>query len=162
MFANLAAYAPILLCLVLGAGLIIAELFMPGFGLPGVTGLVLIAAGIAAIWLESGALVAIATLLVVIALLAVCISCVMRSACNGEGSRVFLKDKEELRTREDMKVLVGRRGRTASVLRPSGIGDFDGVRLNVVTEGSFIERDMPIEIVSVDGARIVVRASQEG
>ena len=95
-------------------------------------------------------------------LLAVCISCVMRSACNGEGSRVFLKDKEELRTREDMKVLVGRRGRTASVLRPSGIGDFDGVRLNVVTEGSFIERDMPIEIVSVDGARIVVRASQEG
>ncbi len=162
MFANLAAYAPILLCLVLGAGLIIAELFMPGFGLPGVAGLVLIAAGIAAIWLESGALVAIATLLVVIALLAVCISCVMRSACNGEGSRVFLKDKEELRTREDMKVLVGRRGRTASVLRPSGIGDFDGVRLNVVTEGSFIERDMPIEIVSVDGARIVVRASQEG
>ena len=162
MFANLAAYAPILLCLVLGAGLIIAELFMPGFGLPGVAGLVLIASGIAAIWLESGALVAIATLLVVIALLAVCISCVMRSACNGEGSRVFLKDKEELRTREDMKVLVGRRGRTASVLRPSGIGDFDGVRLNVVTEGSFIERDMPIEIVSVDGARIVVRASQEG
>ena len=56
-----------------------------------------------------------------------------------------------------MKVLVGKSGTTTSVLRPAGIGDFDGVRLNVVTEGGFIEKDMPIEIVRVDGSRIVVR-----
>ena len=60
-----------------------------------------------------------------------------------------------------MQVLVGKRGVTTSVLRPAGIGDFDGVRLNVVTEGGFIERGMPIEIVSVQGARIVVKARQE-
>ena len=61
-----------------------------------------------------------------------------------------------------MQVLVGKRGRTSSVLRPAGIGDFDGVRLNVVTEGDFIESGRPIEIARVEGARIVVRARQEG
>ena len=61
-----------------------------------------------------------------------------------------------------MKVLVGKSGTTTSVLRPAGIGDFDGVRLNVVTEGGFIEKDMPIEIVRVDGSRIVVRPAARG
>ena len=93
--------------------------------------------------------------------LAVLISYMMRRATEGGAhARIFLREKEELRSGEDMQVLLGKQGRTTSVLRPAGIGDFDGVRLNVVTEGSFIERDRPIEIVNVDGARIVVRERQ--
>ena len=69
--------------------------------------------------------------------------------------------KDELHSKEDMQVLIGKKGRASSVLRPAGIGDFDGVRLNVVTEGGFIERDLPIEIVSVDGTRIVVKSIEE-
>lgn len=158
MLTNLMANLPILLCLVLGAALMIVEVFLPGFGLPGVSGIVLIGAGVAIIWLKAGAL---ATLLVVIALLAILISYMMRRATEGGAhARIFLREKEELHSGEDMQVLLGKQGRTTSVLRPAGIGDFDGVRLNVVTEGSFIERDRPIEIVNVDGARIVVRERQ--
>ena len=121
----------------------------------------LIGAGTVIIWLKAGALTALATLLVVIAVLAVLISYMMRRATEGGAhARIFLREKEELRSGEDMQVLLGKQGRTTSVLRPAGIGDFDGVRLNVVTEGSFIERDRPIEIVNVDGARIVVRERQ--
>ena len=161
MLTNLMANLPILLCLVLGAALMIVEVFLPGFGLPGVSGIVLIGAGVAIIWLKAGALTALATLLVVIAVLAVLISYMMRRATEGGAhARIFLREKEELRSGEDMQVLLGKQGRTTSVLRPAGIGDFDGVRLNVVTEGSFIERDRPIEIVNVDGARIVVRERQ--
>ena len=158
MLTNLMANLPILLCLMLGAALMIVEVFLPGFGLPGVSGIVLIGAGTVIIWLKAGALTALATLLVVIAVLAVLISYMMRRATEGGAhARIFLREKEELRSGEDMQVLLGKQGRTTSVLRPAGIGDFDGVRLNVVTEGSFIERDKPIEIVNVDGARIVVR-----
>ena len=161
MLTNLMANLPILLCLMLGAALMIVEVFLPGFGLPGVSGIVLIGAGAAIIWLKAGALTALATLLVVIAVLAVLISYMMRRATEGGAhARIFLREKEELRSGEDMQVLLGKQGRTTSVLRPAGIGDFDGVRLNVVTEGSFIERDRPIEIVNVDGARIVVRERQ--
>ena len=161
MLTNLMANLPILLCLMLGAALMIVEVFLPGFGLPGVSGIVLIGAGTVIIWLKAGALTALATLLVVIAVLAVLISYMMRRATEGGAhARIFLREKEELRSGEDMQVLLGKQGRTTSVLRPAGIGDFDGVRLNVVTEGSFIERDRPIEIVNVDGARIVVRERQ--
>ena len=161
MLTNLMANLPILLCLMLGAALMIVEVFLPGFGLPGVSGIVLIGAGTVIIWLKAGALTALATLLVVIAVLAVLISYMMRRATEGGAhARIFLREKEELRSGEDMQVLLGKQGRTTSVLRPAGIGDFDGVSLNVVTEGSFIERDRPIEIVNVDGARIVVRERQ--
>ena len=163
MFANLMGHLPMLLCVLLGAGLMIVEVFLPGFGLPGISGIVLIGAGVVMAWMEAGALVAIAILLVIIAVLAVFISWVLRTASSGRSSHaeIFLREKEELSTREDMQVLVGRRGRTTSVLRPAGIGDFDGVRLNVVTEGEFIERNTPIEIVSANGTRIVVRSMQE-
>ena len=158
MLTNLMANLPILLCLALGAALMIVEVFLPGFGLPGVSGIVLIGAGAVIVWYKAGALSALATLLVVIAVLAVLISYMMRRATEGGAhARIFLREKEELHSGEDMQVLLGKQGRTTSVLRPAGIGDFDGVRLNVVTEGSFIERDKPIEIVNVDGARIVVR-----
>ena len=161
MLTNLMANLPILLCLMLGAALMIVEVFLPGCGLPGVSGIVLIGAGTVIIWLKAGALTALATLLVVIAVLAVLISYMMRRATEGGAhARIFLREKEELHSGEDMQVLLGKQGRTTSVLRPAGIGDFDGVRLNVVTEGSFIERDRPIEIVNVDGARIVVRERQ--
>ena len=46
------------------------------------------------------------------------------------------------------------------MLRPSGIGEFEGVRLNVVTEGEFLEADSDIQIVSVEGRRIVVRKAK--
>ncbi len=161
MLAALTGNLPIGLCLLFGAGLMILEVFLPGFGLPGISGLVLIVAGIVMAAIQHGMLMAVVILLVVIALLALVISWIMRSASRGAcHSDIFLKDKDELNTREDMQVLVGKIGRTTSVLRPAGIGDFDGVRLNVVTEGGFIERDMPIEIVSVDGTRIVVRERQ--
>lgn len=158
MLEMISANLPIGLCLLLGAGLMILEVFLPGFGLPGISGIVLIAAGVVLAAISHGMLVAVVILLVVIALLALVVSWVLRSASRGNcHSEIFLNEKDDLTTREDMKVLVGKRGRTASVLRPAGIGNFDGVRLNVVTEGGFIERDVPIEIVSVDGTRIVVR-----
>ena len=163
MTASLIGNLPVLLCLLLGAGLMIVEMFVPGFGLPGVMGLVLIGAGTVLTGVYHGAMAGVAVLLVTIALLALLVSWLMRRASRGElpHSELFLREKEELHDQQDMQVLVGRRGNTISVLRPAGIGDFDGVRLNVVTEGGFIERGAPIEIVSVQGTRIVVRSYRE-
>ena len=149
---------PMAFCLLLGMILIIVEVFLPGFGLPGIAGIVLIGAGVLLVGAHFGALTAVGVLLVLIAVLAVLISWVLRQAARGKGnSELFLQDKGEYELHQDMQVLVGKAGVTTSVLRPAGIGDFDGVRLNVVTEGGFIEKDTPIEIVSVDGSRIVVR-----
>lgn len=150
---------PTAFCLLLGMVLIIVEVFLPGFGLPGISGIALVGVGVVLIGMHFGAPMAVGVLLVLIAVLAVLISWVLRQVVHGKtNTELFLKEKGEYELHEDMQVLVGRTGMTMSVLRPAGIGDFDGVRLNVVTEGGFIEKGMPIQIVRVDGSKIVVRA----
>ena len=152
------ANLPMALCLLLGMGLIIVEVFLPGFGLPGVAG---IALGTIMAAMHFGTLTAVALLLVIIAVLAVLISWLLRSAAKGDmgKSKLFLRQKDELcDQQQDMQVFAGHEGKTLSVLRPSGIGDFDGMRLNVVTEGEFIENGTPIRIVRVEGGKIVVKA----
>ena len=164
MVDMLIANLPMVLCLLLGMGLIVVEVFLPGFGLPGISGIVLVGLGTVMAGMHFGALTAVGILLVIIAVLAVLISWVLRSAAKGGVGRseLFLRDREEFHhQQEDMQVLVGKQGRTTSVLRPAGIGDFDGVRLNVVTEGGFIEQGTRIEIVRVEGGRIVVRPHPE-
>jgi membrane-bound serine protease (ClpP class) len=42
-------------------------------------------------------------------------------------------------------------------LRPSGIACFDGERVDVVSDGTFIDAGQAIEAVQIDGNRIVVR-----
>ncbi|MCX6914921.1 MAG: hypothetical protein NT167_18025 [Verrucomicrobia bacterium] len=42
-------------------------------------------------------------------------------------------------------------------LRPSGTASINGQRVDVVTEGGLIERGTAVKVVTVEGARIVVR-----
>jgi membrane-bound serine protease (ClpP class) len=44
-----------------------------------------------------------------------------------------------------------------SPLRPAGVADIDGSRVDVVSDGEFIETGAAIEVTRVDGNRVVVR-----
>lgn len=48
-------------------------------------------------------------------------------------------------------------GKALTALRPSGIAVFAGHRTDVVTEGEMIPAGEPVEVVRVEGPRIVVR-----
>ena len=160
MFKTVIENLPMVFSLLMGMGLIVLEVFLPGFGLPGISGIALVGVGTVLAAHHFGMLTAVGILLVIIAILAVLISWMLRSAARGNisKSKLFLNQKDDLNDRQqDMQVLVGKCGRTTSVLRPSGIGDFDGVRLNVVTEGEYLENGTAIRIVRVDGGRIVVK-----
>ena len=54
---------------------------------------------------------------------------------------------------------LGRTGTALSPLRPAGIAEIDGVRVDVVSDGDFIEAGTPLLVTRVDGNRIVVRRS---
>lgn len=54
--------------------------------------------------------------------------------------------------------LLGERGMTTSMLRPAGKAQFGSQYADVVSDGAFIDRDTPVEVVRVEGNRIVVRA----
>jgi len=56
--------------------------------------------------------------------------------------------------------LVGHEGRALGQLRPVGKAEIDGRRLDVVTEGGYIAKDTPVVVTEVDGTRIVVREKE--
>lgn len=67
------------------------------------------------------------------------------------GSGLGLADK-------GLMAYVGRVGTAATVLRPTGAMEIDGERVDVVTEGAFVEAGTPVRVLYVQGARVVVAA----
>ncbi len=57
---------------------------------------------------------------------------------------------------------LGRAGTALSPLRPSGIADIGGVRVDVVSDGGFNEAGSAITVIRVDGNRVVVHNSGPG
>jgi len=58
--------------------------------------------------------------------------------------------------------LVRRSGRALTPLRPSGTALIGGERVDVVSEGGFVDRDTPLQVVAVEGLRVVVRPLPPG
>ena len=52
---------------------------------------------------------------------------------------------------------LGKRGRASSPLRPAGIAEIAGARVDVVSDGELIDAGQAVEVTRVDGNRIVVR-----
>ena len=51
----------------------------------------------------------------------------------------------------------GMRGRSLTILRPSGEAEFENHVVDVITEGEFIAPETPVTIISTDGMHVVVR-----
>lgn len=68
--------------------------------------------------------------------------------------------KQEGVTSQDseLQALVGKTGTVINDLRPAGKAIIDNKRLDVVSEGDYIDKDATIVVTSVDGNRIVVKA----
>ena len=143
MFDFIVANLAIIICVLAGLGLLVVEMFVPGFGVPGVSGIVLL-------------------IVIIVALVAIMLSIAIKSAANGRlsQSKLILHESESSQegflSSGDMSVFLGREGETRTALRPSGIAEFDGVRLNVVSDGMFIAQGVRVKIVRVDGNRILV------
>lgn len=164
MLEFIAANLPIIICFVIGIGLLILEAFMPGFGAPGITGVILEVITLVLTWFEHGPVATLGMLLIVLLMLAIAISTSLRSITKGRLSKSPLihsdteSNEDGYRSIQDLAVFMDKEGTATSVLRPTGIADFEGVRLNVSSEGDFIPAGTKVRIVKVEGAKILVRA----
>lgn len=59
------------------------------------------------------------------------------------------------------KDYLGSEALTITKLRPAGIIDIDGDRVDAVSEGGFIDKNVEVKVISVSGSRIVVRKIDE-
>ena len=157
--------------LLAGAGIILfaLEIFViPGFGIAGVLGIVAILAGLILSLVGAGdtsQVVVMATGRVVLSLLiAVIASLVMLRFLPRLpfGRRLILEaglpsNVGYASAPDSDSRWRGKRGRASSPLRPAGIAEFEGERVDVVSEGELIDAGQFVEVTRVDGNRIVVR-----
>lgn len=150
---------PIIICVLAGVILLIVEAFMPGFGVPGISGIILLLAGVAMTWYEYGAMVGLGTTVAVLALVGVAISVSLKSASSGRLSKsdLILNDTETPPSENaDMRLLVGKEGVVKNTLRPVGTAEFDCGKLHVTSDGEYVSEGQKVRIVRVEGTQIFV------
>lgn len=154
---------PIIICALVGIILLVVEMFMPGFGLPGVAGIVFLLASIVFTWKQHGAYAGLGATLIVLSLAGILVTTALKSASSGRiwRSDLILKDSmtkaDDLTENQELARLIGKEGTTLTVLRPAGIADLSGERVNVVSQGEFLEKGVQIIVEEVEGSRVVVR-----
>ena len=57
----------------------------------------------------------------------------------------------------DLDYLLHREGTASTDLRPVGKGDFDGIELDIVSDGAYIKKGSRIKIVQISSNRLMVR-----
>ena len=71
------------------------------------------------------------------------------------------RSESETASVDELKALVGRRGRSLTPLRPVGTCEFDGRRIYCIAEMGMIDKDMPVQGCGlVNGKDLVVRVYQ--
>ncbi len=139
-----------------GLMLLVAEIFLiPGFGVAGIGG---VASLLASIYLSFGdqfLTVSSISVLVAGAGLALGFWLLPRTSATRP---IFLNASLKGNTAAgEMPQLRGRYGVALSDLRPSGVADVEGERMDVVSDGDFISAGTRLEVVRVEGRRIVVK-----
>ena len=160
--------------ILIGAALILiaVEIFViPGFGIAGIAGIVAMLAGLTMALVGQGATARAFfgaagrvsfSMVVAVGAAAVLLRAMPRTTI---GRRLLLDTSLSAgggysSAPERDASWLGRVGRAASPLRPAGIADIAGERVDVVSDGELIETGAAVVVSRVDGNRIVVRRHQ--
>ena len=106
---------------------------------------------------------ALITLILILLPLMIAAGIIFRSFSKGalSRSRIVLKDSIDGESTplgdKDAQSLIGLEGECVTALRPVGAGDFGGRRLDIVSEGGFIQKGAKVRITAIDGVRIIVK-----
>ena len=146
-----------ILLLILGIGFVIIELYVPGIGIPGIIGGLALIAFIIITGQTATQRVILSGVLIVICAILFVIFFVLLSRRRLPKSLILEASEEGFSGVEDIPDLLGKIGIVLSTCRPAGNADFDGLKLDVVSRGEFIERDRKIEVIEVEGNRVVVK-----
>ena len=158
LLANISALSIVLF--LVGIGFLVIELIEPGFGVFGILGIVslIVCIFITAQTVAQGFILTAIFFVIILIFLGIFLSVVSKGKLP---KRLVLHESETLDQgfsgAEDVQYLVGKTGLVTTICRPAGIADFDGVRLDVVSRGEFIEKGKTVVVLECEGNRIVVK-----
>lgn len=161
-----------ILIFIIGILLLLAEFFIiPGFGVAGISGIVLIAGGLVTGLLNNdnfnfdgvgGKEIEEAVLTVLMGLVTGFVLVIWISNKIGQQG-VFRKialntDLQNAVSSSDLSSLVGQEGIAATVLRPSGKVSVNGEYYDGISESGFIEKGTPVKIIRFENAQVYVES----
>ena len=148
--------------LIIGIVLLSIEIFVPGFGIFGGLGILamVIAIILTAHNLWQGIFMFLGMAVFLTTLFTFFIRFVSKKQLYGS---LILRDvvQREKPEYDDMDYFIGKIGVAVTPLRPSGHVDFNGVRLDVLSSGSFIQTGRKVVVVKVYENKIIVDALDE-
>jgi len=146
---------------IVGIGLLVVEMFEPGFGFFGIFGVISLIGCIfvTASTVAEGIMLTAFFFVIVLIMLGIFLFLVSKGKLPG---KLVLKDAES-RTDGysgtlDLNDYMGKTGVVTTTCRPVGNVDFDGAKLEVVSLGEFIDKGTTVEVIEVEGNRVVVKA----
>ena len=140
------------------------EMLHPGISMPGVLGSICLVVGIiiSADSLQEGTTLAV----IVLAILGVMLAGILWFLSKGKLRSPIILNEEQNKDKgyissSDLNYLLGKKGIAATDLRPSGMGNFDGIELDVISSGKYIEVGTKIQVYEVKGSKLMVKSIKE-
>lgn len=148
----------LIVLVVLGLAFVFVEFFIPG-GVVGIIGGLLIVAAIIMGYINEGPVVGSILLTAALVMGAILIPLWMKLFPNTPIGRGMTLSKNLPAGNGDTApgLQEGTVGVTVTPLRPSGTARFGAERIDVISEGRMIETGEKVEVVQVEGSRVVVR-----
>jgi membrane-bound ClpP family serine protease len=148
------------------ATLIVAEVFIPSAGLLGICSMACLVGGIWIFFQHSpvaGWIGVVVALVMVPSLLALAYKVLPKTRF---GKRVILTPPvrqrgEAIPDTPELAQLVGRVGRVLTTMRPVGMCDFDGRRVECVAETGYLQKDKQVKVIRIEGTQVTVRVMDE-
>lgn len=142
--------------------LLLEIFFVPGFGIPGLLGVILLGWGVLLLSVDVFQATQALTVALLLTLVVLFGGAWLATKVNF-WKRVTLGSRQNTKEgyvapQRDLERLLGMQGVAATPMRPAGSAIIDGKKVDVVTEGEFIGTGTPILVIKVEGARVVVRA----
>ena len=153
-----------LLCLLAGFIFVGIEMIVPGFSVPGISGIVCLIAGV--FLLADTVMEGFFITVIVLALLGILMAVMLYLLSKGKFRSPIILEEEQKSTEgylssSDLKYLLGKKGVAMTDLRPTGVGQIDRINFDVISEGNYISAGEPVEIIKVEGSKLIVRVSKE-
>ena len=148
-----------ILCYLVGTGLVIMEAFIPGFGVAGISGVILEIVAIILTCTRFGMLWGLIGTFAVLLFVGVAVFFSYRSAMNGRLSKsalVLNGTEGSVSAAPSLQDWNGREGTAVTALRPAGFIEIDGTRLSASTSGEFLAKGTPVKVTGAEGDHLVI------
>lgn len=143
---------------ILGLSLLITELVVPGFGVPGIAGIVSLILSITVMVVAYpvyGIFIAIGVIGAVMLKILILRKWLSSKQIQG---KIILEDvvATEKPEYEDLDYFLGKEGITLTPLKPYGTVDFSGVRIETFSVGPYVPAKVKVKVVEVTNNKIMV------